>query len=71
MTRLAVGPSDAPQLDPVFVTAGRAAIAGIFSLIYLGVYRAPFKSLTLVSLRLADNAAPAAFCCAFDLAGIA
>src|SRR5690625_1569081 len=32
---------------------------------------APFKSLTLVSLRLSDNAAPAAFCCAFDLAGIA
>lgn len=40
MTRLAVGPSDAPQLDPVFVTAGRAAIAGILSLIYLWVHRA-------------------------------
>ena len=27
MTRLAVGPSDAPQLSPWFVTFGRAAVA--------------------------------------------
>ena len=27
MTRLAVGPADAPQLPPLFVTAGRAALA--------------------------------------------
>lgn len=40
MTRLAVGPSDAPQLDPLFVTAGRAAIAGLLSLVYLWVCRA-------------------------------
>src|SRR5690554_2528203 len=31
---------------------------------------APSRSLTLVSLRLADKAAPAAFCCALDSAGI-
>lgn len=40
MTRLAVGSSDAPQLHPVFVTAGRAAIAGLFSLVYLRIHRA-------------------------------
>ena len=40
MTRLAVGPSDAPQLDPLFVTAGRAAIAGVLSVFYLWFQRA-------------------------------
>lgn len=40
MTRLAVGPGDDPQLHPLFVTAGRAAIAGILSLIYLAFHRA-------------------------------
>lgn len=40
MTRLAVGPSDAPQLAPVFVTSGRAAIAGILSIVYLWASRA-------------------------------
>lgn len=44
MTRLAVGPTDAPQLEPLFVTAGRAAIAGILSLIYLRIHRAPWPS---------------------------
>ena len=29
MTRLAVGPTDAPQLSPWFVTFGRAAVAGL------------------------------------------
>lgn len=41
MTRLAVGPAEAPQLPPVFVTAGRAALAGLLSLVYLMVMRAP------------------------------
>jgi drug/metabolite transporter (DMT)-like permease len=41
MTRLAVGPADAPQLPPFFVTAGRAAVAGLLSLAYLGLTRAP------------------------------
>lgn len=44
MTRLAVGPSHEPQLDPVFVTAGRAAIAGILSIIYLRVRKAKLPS---------------------------
>ncbi|MEO8278342.1 MAG: DMT family transporter [Ideonella sp.] len=41
MTRLAVGPSDAPQLQPLFVTAGRAAIAGLLSICWLLLTRAP------------------------------
>jgi len=35
MTKLATGPAEAPQLSPVFVTFGRAAVAGILSLVYL------------------------------------
>jgi len=41
MTRLAVGPLDAPQLPPAFVTAGRAAGAGLLSLVYLWLTGAP------------------------------
>ncbi|HEY0820588.1 MAG TPA: DMT family transporter [Rhizobacter sp.] len=41
MTRLAVGPADDPQLAPLFVTAGRAALAGVLSLLYLLITRAP------------------------------
>ena len=41
MTRLAVGSSADPQLPPVFVTAGRAALAGALSLVVLLVLRAP------------------------------
>jgi drug/metabolite transporter (DMT)-like permease len=41
MTRLAVGPSEAPQLPPAFVTAGRAAGAGLLSLVYLWITGAP------------------------------
>jgi drug/metabolite transporter (DMT)-like permease len=41
MTRLAVGPSSDPQLPPLFVTAGRAALAGLLSLVVLGWMRAP------------------------------
>lgn len=41
MTRLAVGPADDPQLPPLFVTAGRAALAGLLALVYLAVTRAP------------------------------
>ncbi len=36
MTRLAVGSASAPQLSPEFVTAARAALAGLLSLAYLG-----------------------------------
>ena len=35
MTRLAVGPAEAPQLPPLFITAGRAALAGLLSTLYL------------------------------------
>ncbi|MDP2007320.1 MAG: DMT family transporter [Rubrivivax sp.] len=40
MTRLAVGDATAPQLPPAFVTAGRAAVAGGLSLLYLLAVRA-------------------------------
>jgi drug/metabolite transporter (DMT)-like permease len=35
LTKLAVGPLDAPQLSPWFVTFGRAAVAGVLSVLYL------------------------------------
>ena len=41
MTRLAVGGDAAPQLSPLFVVAGRAALAGLLSLAYLAMTRAP------------------------------
>jgi len=41
MTRLAVGPLEDPQLAPGFVTAGRAAIAGLLSILYLRITGAP------------------------------
>ena len=41
MTRLAVGPASDPQLPPFFVTAGRAACAGLLAAIYLLLVRAP------------------------------
>jgi drug/metabolite transporter (DMT)-like permease len=42
MTRLAVGPAGDPQLSPLFVTAGRAAIAGFLSLCYLLLTHGPW-----------------------------
>ncbi len=42
MTRLAVGDAAAPQLSPAFVTAGRAALAGLLSLAYLVAQPAPW-----------------------------
>jgi drug/metabolite transporter (DMT)-like permease len=41
MTRLAVGAADDPQLPPLFVTAGRAAVAGLLSIVWLVLTRAP------------------------------
>jgi drug/metabolite transporter (DMT)-like permease len=41
MTRLAVGPAADPQLAPMFVTAGRAAFAGLLSIAYLLATKAP------------------------------
>jgi drug/metabolite transporter (DMT)-like permease len=40
MTRLAVGDASQPQLSPAFVTAGRAALAGVLSVVFLLVVRA-------------------------------
>jgi drug/metabolite transporter (DMT)-like permease len=41
MTRLAVGDAADPQLSPAFVTAGRAAVAGLLSIGYLLAVQAP------------------------------
>ena len=40
MTRLASGSTAAPQLHPLFVAFGRAALAGLLSIIYLAAVRA-------------------------------
>lgn len=42
MTRLASGSNEAPQLPPVFVAIGRAGVAGLLSLAYLLLTRAPW-----------------------------
>jgi len=44
MTRLAVGAADDPQLPPAFVTAGRAALAGLLSVAWLLATRAPWPT---------------------------
>ena len=49
MTKLAVGSAAAPQLSPWFVTFGRAAVAGLLSILYL---------LWQYSRRLEPNLAP-------------
>lgn len=41
MTRLAVGAASDPQLPPLFVTAGRAAVAGLLGALYLLLARSP------------------------------
>ncbi|MCW5628293.1 MAG: DMT family transporter [Rhodoferax sp.] len=41
MTKLATGSAGDPQLSPVFVTFGRAAVAGVLSVIYLLLTRGP------------------------------
>jgi len=41
MTRLATGSQAAPQLSPAFVTLGRAALAGVLSVLFLLVTRSP------------------------------
>ncbi|MFN0185109.1 MAG: DMT family transporter [Aquabacterium sp.] len=44
LTRMAVGPEAAPQLDAGFVTFGRAALAGVLSLAWLGATGAMARS---------------------------
>lgn len=43
-TRLATGTADAPQLSPAFVTAGRAALAGLLSAVFLLATRSPWPT---------------------------
>ena len=54
MTRLAASRPGFDGLDPVFITAGRAAVAGLFSVIYLLLTRAPRPDLRQ-SLGLAQT----------------
>ena len=42
MTRMAIGPADAPQLSPWFVTFGRAVLAGLLSIGVLLATRSPW-----------------------------
>ena len=44
MTRLATGSTDLPQLSGTFVAFGRAAVAGLLSVIYLVVTRSPWPA---------------------------
>lgn len=60
MTRLAVGPASDPQLSPVFITAGRAAFAGMLSVLYLYFTKAP---------RLGQRHLPALFVSALGTVG--
>ena len=41
MTRLAVGPVEAPQLSGLFIAFGRASVAGVLSLFFLAFTHAP------------------------------
>lgn len=43
-TRLATGTADAPQLSPWFVTLGRAALAGMLSVLFLALTRPPLPT---------------------------
>ncbi|MGH8795903.1 MAG: DMT family transporter [Caldimonas sp.] len=56
MTRLAVGPDTDPQLPPLFVVAGRAALAGLLSIGYLVLTGAP-RPASRHALLLAVSAA--------------
>jgi len=58
MTRLACGSSESPQLSPVFVAIGRAGVAGLLSLVYLLVTRAPLprrEHWLMLALTIAGN----------------
>jgi drug/metabolite transporter (DMT)-like permease len=41
LTRLAVGTPEAPQLSGIFVSSGRATVAGLLSIVFLWATRAP------------------------------
>ena len=58
MTRLACGSAQAPQLSPVFVAFGRAGVAGLLSLAWLVVTRAPWphrRHWTMLALTVLGN----------------
>jgi drug/metabolite transporter (DMT)-like permease len=59
MTRLAVGPAEAAQLPPAFVTAGRAAVAGLLALLWLwrrgALMRPPVGQWRTLALAAAGN----------------
>jgi drug/metabolite transporter (DMT)-like permease len=59
MTKLAVGPAEAAQLSPAFVTAGRAAVAGLLALLWLGrrgaLKRPPVDQWRALALAAAGN----------------
>jgi drug/metabolite transporter (DMT)-like permease len=61
MTRLAVGPADAAQLSPTFVVAGRAALSGLLSVVYLW--------LTGAARPRRAHAVPLAVCAAGTVVG--
>lgn len=57
-TRLATGTADAPQLSPAFVTAGRAALAGVLSAVFLLATRSPWPTRgqwRVLALAMAGN----------------
>jgi drug/metabolite transporter (DMT)-like permease len=59
VTRLATGTSEAPQLSPWFVTWARCAIAGLLSLVFLGLTRSPrpnSEQARWIGLSLLGNA---------------
>jgi drug/metabolite transporter (DMT)-like permease len=58
MTRLASGSNEAPQLPPVFVAIGRAGVAGLLSIAYLLISRAPWprrEHWPMLALSAAGN----------------
>ena len=57
-TRLATGTASDPQLSPAFVTAGRAALAGLLSAAFLLIARSPWPTgaqWRALSLSMAGN----------------
>ena len=58
MLRLAVGSAADPQLSPHFVAAGRAAVAGIASVLYLefcGALAPPWRDLPALAVSALGN----------------
>jgi len=59
MTRLATGTQTEPQLSPWFLTLGRAALAGLLSIVFLTVTRSPLpnrRQLKPLGMAMLGNA---------------